>query len=203
MAKSTNKTFTKEEMIQAWTESPFSAEIRKTANDVLAQFKKGESNSEIEAFTIPLEFGTGGIRGVIGSGIGRMNEYTVGRAALGFCRFLKAKYKNKKTTLVIAYDSRRRSREFAEVTAGVAAKHKINVQLFPVVTPTPMLSYAVRHLKAQAGVVVTASHNPPEYNGFKAYLADGGQLVAPDDAKIIASIDNVSDWNEIPLRKKD
>ncbi len=202
MAKSTNKTFTKEEMIQAWTESPFSAEIRKAANDVLAQFKKGESSSEVEAFTIPLEFGTGGIRGVIGSGIGRMNEYTVGRAALGFCRFLKAKYKNKKTTLVIAYDSRRRSREFAEVTAGVAAKHKIKVQLFPVVTPTPMLSYAVRHLKAQAGVVVTASHNPPEYNGFKAYLADGGQLVAPDDAKIIASIDNVSDWNEIPIMKK-
>ncbi len=202
MAKNTNKTFTKEEMIQAWTEAPFSSDVRAAANEVLAQFKKGESNSEIEAFTIPLEFGTGGIRGVIGSGIGRMNEYTVGRAALGLCRFLKAKYKNKKTTLVIAYDSRRRSREFAEVTAGIAAKHKINVQIFPVVTPTPMLSFAVRHLKAQSGVVVTASHNPPEYNGFKAYLADGGQLVAPDDAKIIGTINKISDWNEVPIVKK-
>ena len=193
--KHLKKEITKEDLIQAWTAFPFSKEIREIAEKVLDLFKQGESSPETEAYTTPLEFGTGGIRGVIGNGVGRMNDYTVGRAAHGLCRFLKKKYK--KSTLVIAYDSRRKSHEFATITAGIAAGYGINVKIFNIPTPTPLLSYAVRYFKAQGGVVITASHNPPEYNGFKAYLEDGGQLVPPDDAKIIGSIEGITDWNEV------
>ncbi|EPG75318.1 putative phosphoglucomutase [Leptospira fainei serovar Hurstbridge str. BUT 6] len=183
--------------IEAWTQEPFSSNVRKEASSVLERFRKGIKGLEIEAFTVPLEFGTGGIRGRIGNGIGRMNEYTVGRAALGFSRYLVRK--SKKPILVIAYDSRRRSREFAEVTAGIAASYGIKVYLFPEVAPTPLLSYAVRYYKATGGVVLTASHNPPEYNGFKAYLSKGEQLVPPDDKRIIGLIESIQDWNEIKI----
>ncbi|MCB1176849.1 MAG: phospho-sugar mutase, partial [Leptospiraceae bacterium] len=159
-----NKTISKEEMIEAWTGTPFSKEIQKEAENALNLYKKGKSDPEVEAFTIPLEFGTGGIRGVLGSGVGRMNEYTVGRAALGLSRYLVKKFKN--PTIVIAYDSRRKSKIFCEVTAGIAAANGIKVKVFPIETPTPLLSYAIRHYKAQGGVVITASHNPPQYNGF-------------------------------------
>jgi phosphoglucomutase/phosphomannomutase len=192
----------KEAYIRSWTKEPFSKEIQLEANSVLEKFLKGESNPDIEGYSIPLEFGTGGMRGVIGNGIGRMNSFTVGRSALGFCKYLLKKYKGKKISIVIAYDSRRRSKEFAETTAFVAAKHKISVSIFPAVAPTPLLSFAVRELKAVGGVVITASHNPPEYNGFKAYLADGGQLVPPDDKKIIQTIEEITDWSEIPQLKK-
>ncbi|PJZ72254.1 phosphomannomutase [Leptospira perolatii] len=183
--------------IQSWTQSPFSEKTRNEAQGILTRYQKGERTLETEAFTVPLEFGTGGIRGRIGNGIGRMNEFTVGRAALGFSRYLKKKFKN--PILVIAYDSRRRSREFAEVTAGIAASLNIKVFLFPEVAPTPLLSYAVRHYKASGGVVLTASHNPPEYNGFKAYLSKGEQLVPPDDSKIIGLIQSIDNWNEIKI----
>ena len=185
----------KENLIRAWTENPFSEEVRKEANQVLEAFLKGNHSKEIEAYTIPLEFGTGGIRGILGNGIGMMNDYTVGRAAHGLCKFISTKHK--KSTLVIAYDSRRKSKEFANITAGIAAGYGIFVKIFNIPTPTPLLSYAVRFFKAQGGVVITASHNPKDYNGFKAYLEDGGQLVPPDDAKIIAAIQNISDWNDV------
>lgn len=192
-----------ESHIESWTKAPFSPQVQKEAKEILERYKKGETSGlEIEAFTVPLEFGTGGMRGRIGNGIGRMNEFTVGKAALGFSRYLVQK--SKKPILVIAYDSRRRSREFAEVTAGVAASFGIKVILFSEVAPTPLLSYAVRYYKATGGVVLTASHNPPEYNGFKAYLSKGEQLAPPDDKKIISLIDKVQDWNEIPfLSSKD
>ncbi|TGK56815.1 phospho-sugar mutase [Leptospira wolffii] len=186
------------QLIQSWTEAPFSAPVRKEAESILKRFQNGENSGlEIEAFTVPLEFGTGGMRGRIGNGIGRMNEFTVGKAALGFSKYIVKK--SKKPVLVIAYDSRRRSREFAEVTAGVAASFGIQVVLFSEVAPTPLLSYAVRYYKATGGIVLTASHNPPEYNGFKAYLSKGEQLAPPDDKKIISLIDAVKDWNEIPF----
>lgn len=191
----------KESLIKAWTKEPFSIETRTEAERILQEFKDGKNSPEIEAYTVPLEFGTGGMRGVIGSGIGRMNEFTVGRAALGFCLNLTKKFKGKKISISIAYDSRRKSKEFAEITAGVFAKFKVNVFLFPKLAPTPLLSFAVRELKSVGGVVITASHNPPEYNGFKAYLADGGQLVPPDDSNIITSIEKISDWSEIPILK--
>jgi phosphomannomutase len=189
-----------EEYILSWTKPPFSAEIQQDAERVLEEFKKGEKNADIEGYTVPLEFGTGGIRGIIGNGLGRMNVYTVGRVALGFFSYLKTK--SKKPLVVISYDPRRMSTEFAEVSAGIAASLGIKVKLFSKVAPTPILSYAVRHYKAVGGIMITASHNPAEYNGFKAYLADGGQLVAPDDAKIIETVNAITDWNEVKLIKK-
>lgn len=186
-----------EDHIQSWTKSPFSSEIKSEANLALVEFKKGISSPLTDAFSIPLEFGTGGIRGKIGNGVGRMNLYTVGRAALGFVRHLIKQ--NKNPSIVIAYDSRRMSKEFANISAGIAARHGVKVKIFPSVTPTPLLSYAVRYYKASGGIVITASHNPPEYNGFKAYLSDGGQLVPPDDGLIIKNIESITDWNEIQL----
>ncbi len=186
-----------EDHILSWTKSPFSSEIKSEANLALEEFKKGITTPNTDAFSIPLEFGTGGIRGKIGNGVGRMNLYTVGRAALGFVRHLLKQSKN--PSMVIAYDSRRMSKEFASVSAGIAARHGIQVRIFPTVTPTPLLSYAVRYYKATGGIVITASHNPPEYNGFKAYLSDGGQLVPPDDGLIIKNIESITDWNEIEI----
>jgi phosphomannomutase len=183
------------DIITPWTQKPFSSEIQKEASTALQLLESNQMTELVEAYSIPLEFGTGGIRGKIGNGIGRMNEYTVGRAALGLSQYLVKKAK--KPILVIAYDSRNMSQKFCEVTAGIAAKLGIKVYYFPEVTPTPMLSYAVRYYKATGGVVITASHNPPAYNGFKAYLADGGQLVPPDDAKIINNIESIHDWNKI------
>ncbi|MCB1190261.1 MAG: phospho-sugar mutase [Leptospiraceae bacterium] len=200
MAGKTSKALTKEDLILSWTKAPFQANVIKEAQAIYEDFKAGKSDLEIEAYTIPLEFGTGGIRGIIGNGVGRMNNYTVGRAALGLCRHLQTLSKN--PLIVIAYDSRRKSKEFAEVTAGIAASLKIRVKVFPAVAPTPLLSYAIRHFKAHGGVVITASHNPKEYNGFKAYLSDGGQLIPPDDGKIISAINNITDWNEITILKK-
>ncbi|MDX1957685.1 MAG: phospho-sugar mutase [Leptospiraceae bacterium] len=190
----------KKDLISAWTKSPFPLEIQEEAKIALNELENSQTSSLLEAFTIPLEFGTGGIRGKIGNGIGKMNLYTIGRAALGYSRFLVSKYKS--PSIVIAYDSRRMSIEFAEATAIVASSLGIKVKLFPNVAPTPILSFAIRELKAKGGVVITASHNPPEYNGFKAYLEDGGQLVAPFDSKIIEEINSIIDWNELPEFKK-
>ncbi|XDD51824.1 phospho-sugar mutase [Leptospira sp. WS92.C1] len=186
-----------ESSILAWTQDPFPEKTRQEAALALQKFKKGKSGLEVEAFSVPLEFGTGGMRGRLGNGIGRMNEFTVGRAALGFVSYLAKK--TKKASIVIAYDSRRRSKEFAEVTAGIAAYLGVKVVIFEEVTPTPLLSYAIRYYKASGGVVITASHNPPDYNGFKAYLADGGQLVPPDDKKIISQIESITDWKKISI----
>ena len=189
-----------EDNILSWTKSPFSSEIQNEAKKAYEDWKAGISSELVDAFAVPLTFGTGGIRGKIGNGIGKMNLYTVGRAALGFISYLKDTKKD--ASIVIAYDSRRLSKEFAELSAGIAAKLGVKVYIFPKVTPTPLLSYAIRYYKASGGIVITASHNPPEYNGFKAYLADGGQLVPPDDSLIIGRISNIHDWTSIPLVKK-
>lgn len=189
-----------EDNILSWTKSPFSSEIQNEAKKALEDWKAGIRSELVDAYASPLTFGTGGIRGKIGNGIGKMNLYTVGRAALGFISYLRDTKKD--ASIVIAYDSRRLSKEFAELSAGIAAKLGVKVYIFPKVTPTPLLSYAIRYYKASGGIVITASHNPPEYNGFKAYLADGGQLVPPDDSLIIGRISGISDWSTIPLVKK-
>ncbi|MGE8722172.1 phospho-sugar mutase [Leptospira terpstrae] len=189
-----------EDNILSWTKSPFSSEIQNEAKKAYEDWQKGVSSELVDAYATPLTFGTGGIRGKIGNGIGKMNIYTVGRAALGFISYLRDTQKN--ASIVIAYDSRRLSKEFAELSAGIAAKLGVRVFIFPKVTPTPLLSYAIRYYKASGGIVITASHNPPEYNGFKAYLSDGGQLVPPDDSLIIRRISDLHDWSQIPLVKK-
>lgn len=189
-----------EDNILSWTKSPFSSEIQNEAKKAYEDWQKGVSSELLDAYATPLTFGTGGIRGKIGNGIGKMNLYTVGRAALGFISYLRDTQKN--ASIVIAYDSRRLSKEFAELSAGIAAKLGVKVFIFPKVTPTPLLSYAIRYYKASGGIVITASHNPPEYNGFKAYLSDGGQLVPPDDSLIIRRISDLQNWSQIPLVKK-
>ena len=150
-----------------------------------------------DSFYRSLEFGTGGLRGIMGVGTNRMNKYTVGMATQGFANYLKKTYGNDPVSVVIGHDSRNNSRFFAETTAGVFAANGIQVYLFEALRPTPELSYAIRQLGCKAGVVCTASHNPKEYNGYKAYWNDGGQLVPPHDKNVIKEVEAISSVDEV------
>ena len=155
-----------------------------------------KDEKEIEdAFYKQLSFGTGGLRGVIGAGTNRMNIYTVGKASQGLANFINKNVKN--GSVVIAYDSRRMSPEFAKASALIFAANGIKAYLFESLRPTPELSFAVRELHATAGVVITASHNPPQYNGYKAYWSDGAQLVPPYDNLVIGEVNAIKDYAEI------
>ena len=145
----------------------------------------------IEAFYKNLEFGTGGLRGIMGVGTNRMNKYTVGMATQGFANYLKQTYGDAEVKVAIAHDCRNNSRFFAETTANVFAANGIKVYLFEDLRPTPELSFAIRHLGCKAGVVCTASHNPKEYNGYKAYWDDGAQLVGPHDVNVIKEVEKI------------
>lgn len=149
-----------------------------------------------EAFQNDLEFGTGGLRGIMGIGTNRINKFTVGMATQGFSNYLKSQF-NENIKVAIAYDSRNNSRLFAETTAGVFSANGIKVFLFEDLRPTPELSFAIRHLGCHGGVVLTASHNPKEYNGYKAYWEDGGQIVPPHDKNIIAEVQKIKSIDEI------
>lgn len=154
------------------------------------------SEEEIrDRFFRDLSFGTGGMRGVIGAGTNRMNRYTVGRASQGLANYLNKTYQN--PSVVIAYDSRNKSSEFALDSALILAANGVKAYLFESLRPTPELSFSVRYLGASAGIVVTASHNPPSYNGYKVYSRSGGQIVPPEDAKIVESIASVKDFSLI------
>jgi len=150
-----------------------------------------------DSFYRNLEFGTGGLRGIMGVGTNRMNKYTVGMATQGFANYLKKTYGNEPMSVVIGHDSRNNSRFFAETTAGVFAANGIQVYLFEALRPTPELSYAIRQLGCKAGVVCTASHNPKEYNGYKAYWNDGGQLVPPHDKNVIKEVEAITSVDEV------
>ena len=150
-----------------------------------------------DSFYRNLEFGTGGLRGIMGVGTNRMNKYTVGMATQGFANYLKKTYGNELMSVVIGHDSRNNSRFFAETTAGVFAANGIQVYLFEALRPTPELSYAIRRLGCKAGVVCTASHNPKEYNGYKAYWNDGGQLVPPHDKNVIREVEAITSVDEV------
>jgi len=150
-----------------------------------------------DSFYRNLEFGTGGLRGIMGVGTNRMNKYTVGMATQGFANYLKKTYGNEPMSVVIGHDSRNNSRFFAETTAGVFAANGIQVYLFEALRPTPELSYAIRQLGCKAGVVCTASHNPKEYNGYKAYWNDGGQLVPPHDKNVIHEVEAITSVDEV------
>lgn len=145
-----------------------------------------------EAFWKDLEFGTGGIRGIMGTGSARMNTYTVQKATQGLCDWLKKKHPEKPLKSVIAFDSRHQSQKFALDAARVFAANKIEVWVFPELRPTPMLSFAVRHLEADCGIMITASHNPPQYNGFKVYNSEGCQFYLPEDSEIVQSVSHTS-----------
>ncbi len=150
-----------------------------------------------DSFYRNLEFGTGGLRGIMGVGTNRMNKYTVGMATQGFANYLKKTYGKEPVSVVIGHDSRNNSRFFAETTAGVFAANGFQVYLFEALRPTPELSFAIRKLGCKAGVVCTASHNPKEYNGYKAYWNDGGQLVPPHDKNVIKEVEAITSVDEV------
>ncbi|MBN1518884.1 MAG: phospho-sugar mutase [Spirochaetales bacterium] len=170
-------------------------DFRKQVEDLIA----ANDLKELEdRFYRDLEFGTGGLRGVIGGGYNRMNSYVVRRATQGMCDYLKASVKGKSLSACVAYDSRRYSAVFALDTALIFAANGITAYLFSALRPTPELSYAIRRLGADTGVVVTASHNPPAYNGYKAYWNDGAQVIAPHDTGIIEKVNAVRDIKSMP-----
>jgi phosphoglucomutase len=150
-----------------------------------------------ESFYKNLEFGTGGLRGIMGVGTNRINKYTIGMATQGFSNYLTKTYPGEKVSVAIAHDSRNNSRFFAETTAQVFAANGFMVYLFETLRPTPELSFAIRHLGCKAGVVCTASHNPKEYNGYKAYWNDGGQLVPPHDKNVITEVEAIQSVDEV------
>lgn len=187
-----------QKLILDWASPVFPLAIRAEAAQVYIDYINHNPNPLLDYYLHPLTFGTGGLRGIIGNGSGRMNIWTVGKTTTGMCDFLKKKF-GKKASLVIAHDSRRMSPEFAQTVAGIAANCGLKVHLFKGVTPTPILSYAIRYFKASGGVVITASHNPPEYNGYKVYLSDGSQLVGSDQSKLEKAINKIEDWSQIPF----
>lgn len=148
-----------------------------------------------DAFYKDLEFGTGGLRGIMGVGTNRMNKYTVGMATQGYANYLKKCFNEVK--VAIAHDSRNNSREFAEITANIFAANGIKVYLFESLRPTPELSFSIRYFGCQGGVVCTASHNPKEYNGYKAYWDDGGQMVPPHDKNVIAEVEKIKSIEDV------
>jgi len=150
-----------------------------------------------ESFYRSLEFGTGGLRGIMGVGTNRMNKYTVGMATQGFANYLKKSFVGEEIKVAIGYDSRNNSRFFAETTANVFASNGIKVFLFEALRPTPELSFAIRMLGCKGGVVCTASHNPKEYNGYKAYWDDGAQLVPPHDKNVIKEVEAISSVDDV------
>ncbi|MEI6151969.1 MAG: phospho-sugar mutase [Chitinophagia bacterium] len=161
----------------------------------LMQSQPGEELAD--SFYRNLEFGTGGLRGIMGVGTNRINKYTIGMATQGFANYLNKTYAGEKISVVVGHDSRNNARFFAETTAQVFAANGIKVYLFEALRPTPELSFAIRKLGAKAGVVCTASHNPKEYNGYKAYWNDGGQLVPPHDKNVIIEVESIHSIDDV------
>ena len=172
---------------QSWLTPAFDAATQETVRQLL----EGNPEELIECFHKNLEFGTGGMRGIMGIGTNRMNRYTLGKNTQGLSNYLKKVYPNEQVRVAIAYDCRHNSQEFAKIVADVFSANGIKVFLFSELRPTPELSFAIRFLKCHSGVVLTASHNPPEYNGYKVYWTDGGQLVPPQDKEIMEAIDKI------------
>lgn len=177
------------------TNNYFSAEDRAEINQLLMNPEANETELT-ERFYRDLEFGTGGLRAPMGMGQNRMNKYNVRRATQALSLMILQHF-GAGSSAVISYDSRHRSKEFALEAAGVFAANGIKAYVYRVLTPTPMLSYGVRYYKAQAGVMITASHNPPIYNGFKAFWNDGAQVVPPVDKEIINAYNSLNDWGQI------
>lgn len=179
-----------EQKARTWLTPAFDEE---TQNAVKALLDADDKTELIDSFYQDLEFGTGGLRGIMGAGSNRMNIYTVGMATQGFANYLKKNFAGKDDiSVVVCHDCRNNSRKFAETVADIFSANGIKVYLFDDMRPTPECSFAIRHLKCQAGVNVTASHNPKEYNGYKAYWEDGAQVLAPHDTGIIDEVNKVT-----------
>ncbi len=186
--------------IDQWLNGPYDAE---TKTEIQAMIAAGEQTAGTDAVYKSLEFGTGGMRGEMGVGCNRMNQYTVGAATQGFANYLNKCLPNQKIKVAIAHDSRNNSPEFTRIAANIFTANGIEVYLFPALRPTPQLSFTVRELGCQAGLVITASHNPKEYNGYKAYWADGSQVVAPHDKNIVAEVNAISSVADIKFEGND
>ena len=181
-------------MVNRWLHGAYDDETKSTIQQML------DNNPQelIESFYRNLEFGTGGLRGIMGVGSNRMNKYTVGAATQGFANYLKANFPDlDRIKVAIAFDSRNNSQYFAKVTADVFSANDIKVYLFEDLRPTPELSFAIRHFGCQGGIVITASHNPKEYNGYKAYWDDGGQLISPHDKNVIDEVNKITDISDV------
>lgn len=188
-----------EERAMQWTGPEYDPETRAKVLDMM-QNNRAELT---ESFYRDLEFGTGGLRGIMGAGTNRVNKYTIGMATQGLCNYMKKVFTGvSQIRVAIAHDSRNNSRFFAEITAAVFSANNFKVYLFDALRPTPELSFAIRYFRCQGGVVITASHNPKEYNGYKAYWDDGGQVIAPHDKLIIEEVKKIKDIDEVNFEGK-
>ena len=187
------------ERAQSWLTEQYDEETRKKVQELI----DNDPNELTESFYRNLEFGTGGLRGIMGVGTNRMNVYTVAMATQGFANYIKKMNPGEKELRVaVAYDCRNNSPAFANITADVMSANGIHVFLFDCLRPTPELSFAVREMHCHAGVMVTASHNPKEYNGYKAYWNDGGQLVSPHDKNVIAEVEKIADPSMVNFNRR-
>jgi len=180
--------------IATWLTSSYDAETQAAIRTMQAT---GQDEQLTDAFYRSLEFGTGGLRGIMGPGSNRMNRYTLGMATQGLCNYLIQSFPSQEIKVAIAHDSRNNSAEFAQIAAGIFSANGIVVYLFDGLRPTPELSFAIRELGCQSGCVVTASHNPKEYNGYKVYWDDGAQVVAPHDTNIIVEVGRIASVGEV------
>ncbi len=178
---------------QTWLDGAYDEQTKAQIKDLI----DNNMSELIESFYKDLEFGTGGLRGIMGVGSNRMNIYTVGAATQGLATYLKSNFAGEKIRVAVAHDSRNNSRLFAEHTANIFASNGFEVFLFDALRPVPELSFTIRELKCHSGVAVTASHNPKEYNGYKAYWTDGSQVTAPHDKNIIAEVNKITDISMI------
>src|SRR5690554_2833604 len=183
------------EKASIWLEGNYDQETKNKVKQMLAS----EDNTElIDSFYKDLEFGTGGLRGIMGVGSNRINIYTVGAATQGLSNYLNKCFKDEaQISVVIGYDCRNNSKLFAEISAQIFSANGIKAYLFENLRPTPEISFAIRELRCQSGIVITASHNPKEYNGYKAYWNDGAQMVAPHDENVIKEVNKIKSIDEI------
>ena len=180
--------------IDSWLTPEYDAD---TQAAIRAMQSSGQHEALTDAFYRSLEFGTGGLRGIMGPGSNRMNRYTLGMATQGLCNYLLQSFAGQEIKVAIAHDSRNNSAEFAKIAAGIFSANGIVVYLFEALRPTPELSFAIRELGCQSGCVITASHNPKEYNGYKVYWNDGAQVVAPHDKNIIIEVNKIASVSEV------
>ena len=186
------------EKAELWLIEPFDSETQQNVQKLLTE----NSDSLLDSFYKDMEFGTGGMRGIMGVGTNRINKYTLGRSTQGLSNYLRKTFPEKELKVAIAYDCRHNSDTLAKLVADVFTANGIKVYLFDDLRPTPELSFSVRHLGCDAGIVLTASHNPPEYNGYKVYWNDGGQIVPPHDKKIIEEV-NLVEFDKINFNAND
>ncbi|MCH5216901.1 MAG: phospho-sugar mutase [Muribaculaceae bacterium] len=183
---------------EQWLGEGYDEETRK---EVKAMLENNDKSDLVESFYKDLEFGTGGLRGIMGAGSNRMNVYTVGAATQGLANYLKIAFSDlEEISVVVGHDVRNNSRKFAEITANIFSANGIKAYLFESFRPTPEMSFAIRELGCQSGVIITASHNPKEYNGYKAYWNDGAQIIAPHDSNIIDHVNKIAGIEEIKFK---